>query len=246
MDNLGFELKKARKSQGMTLEDVHHITKISLKFLESIEDGNFNVLPGVYIRAFLKSYAAAVGISPDKVLKEYDTLMGNVEEEDDTPTQESEKSESIKVTPDLSFVLDWIKDNLNSIIYVFGGLLVTIVAILVLCSRPEKEYTPFNEIIDESAASGINLSVEAQKSMYLMVSIDRGDSLDYYLLSGTSKDFLAKEYLWMLISDAGAAKIIIDGDTLGNIGEDGSTVHFAVDSTGLKILKSYPVLDAGR
>jgi len=246
MDNLGSELKKARESQGMTLEDVHHITKISLKFLESIEDGNFNVLPGVYIRVFLKSFAKAVGISPDKILREYDTSIGKFEEEEEAPVQVKEKPKAVKISPDASYVLDWIKGNLNHIIYAAGGLLITVVAILVLCTGAEKEFTTNNKFIDETTASGINLSVEALRSMYLMVSIDRGDSLDYNLLPGTSKDFLAKEYMWMLLSDAGAAEITINGDALGNIGENGSSVHFAVDSTGLKILKFYPVLSTNR
>ena len=83
MLELGQTLKKARIDRGLTLEDLHETTKIRKRYLEAIEEGNFKVLPGnFYVRAFIKSYAEAVGLDPNEVLGLYKNVIPNF------PTQE--------------------------------------------------------------------------------------------------------------------------------------------------------------
>jgi transcriptional regulator with XRE-family HTH domain len=72
MSDLGQLLKKARTQKGITLDELQELTKIRKRYLEAIEDGNYKVLPGnFYVRAFIKSYAEAVGLQPDEVLRLY-------------------------------------------------------------------------------------------------------------------------------------------------------------------------------
>jgi cytoskeletal protein RodZ len=69
---LGQLLRKARLEKNITLESLQETTKIRKRYLEAIEDGNFKVLPGsFYVRAFIKSYAEAVGLDPAEVLEMY-------------------------------------------------------------------------------------------------------------------------------------------------------------------------------
>lgn len=82
MTELGELLKEARMKKGYDVEDVQKITKIQKRYLEAIEDGNLDALPGhFYARAFVKSYAEAVGLDPDSVL-------GHVKTELPPPTPE--------------------------------------------------------------------------------------------------------------------------------------------------------------
>lgn len=75
MSELGRHLKEARLQKGMSLDDVQEVTKIRKKYLEAIETGDYKVLPGsFYVRAFIKTYAEAVGVNPDELLQEH----GNV------------------------------------------------------------------------------------------------------------------------------------------------------------------------
>ncbi|HJV45384.1 MAG TPA: RodZ domain-containing protein [Bacillota bacterium] len=70
MSELGHMLKEARLKKGLSLEDLHKETKIQKRYLEAIEEGNLDALPGhFYARAFVKSYAEAVGLSTDDVLE---------------------------------------------------------------------------------------------------------------------------------------------------------------------------------
>ncbi|WMT39139.1 DUF4115 domain-containing protein [Paenibacillus sp. D2_2] len=72
MSDLGQQLKDARLSMGLSLDDVQEITKIRKRYLEAIEAGDYKVLPGsFYVRAFIKTYAEAVGINADELLAEH-------------------------------------------------------------------------------------------------------------------------------------------------------------------------------
>lgn len=72
MSDLGQKLKEARLARGMSLDDVQELTKIRTRYLEAIEAGDYKVLPGsFYVRAFIKTYAEAVGIDPDELLTEH-------------------------------------------------------------------------------------------------------------------------------------------------------------------------------
>ncbi|WP_442600881.1 helix-turn-helix domain-containing protein [Paenibacillus sp. KN14-4R] len=69
MSELGQLLREARIQRKMSLEELQEITKIRKGYLEAIEEGNYRVLPGsFYVKAFIKSYAEAVGIDPQEAL----------------------------------------------------------------------------------------------------------------------------------------------------------------------------------
>ncbi|MEW6048421.1 MAG: RodZ domain-containing protein [Bacillota bacterium] len=73
----GAMLQAARERLGLSLEAVEEKTRIRQSFLEALEEGRYDHLPGpVYARAFLKLYAQAVGLDPGDVLSAYDQLTG--------------------------------------------------------------------------------------------------------------------------------------------------------------------------
>lgn len=75
---LGNLLKKTREERGIQLESIQKDTKIRLKYLQAIEDGEFSAIPGgdVYIKGFLKSYAEAVGLTTSEILRQYRKISG--------------------------------------------------------------------------------------------------------------------------------------------------------------------------
>jgi transcriptional regulator with XRE-family HTH domain len=93
------ELKEARTKSQLTLQQIAAKTRIDLKFLEYMENGNFNFLPDLYIKAFIKEYAKLVGLDVETTFKKYDAAKrnkaydenGNVEEEIKKPKPEKEE-----------------------------------------------------------------------------------------------------------------------------------------------------------
>jgi cytoskeleton protein RodZ len=66
-------LRAARERAGLTIQDVSASTRIRPASLEAIERGDFAALPGnFYTRAFLRTYASFLGLSPQAVVDEYD------------------------------------------------------------------------------------------------------------------------------------------------------------------------------
>jgi cytoskeletal protein RodZ len=72
VSELGMRLKIAREEKKITLEQLQNITKIQKRYLEAIEEGNLDILPGhFYARAFVKNYAEAVGLDPEILYEEH-------------------------------------------------------------------------------------------------------------------------------------------------------------------------------
>ena len=84
------DLKSQREAQGLTLEEISEFTKIDIKFLIAIEDGDFSCLPSVYMRLFLRSYCQYISADPDKALNDYEffTLGSKTETKSFVPRSE--------------------------------------------------------------------------------------------------------------------------------------------------------------
>ena len=76
MTDLGQKLKEAREAKGLSIDQLHEITKIQKRHLVAIEEGNYDVLPGAfYARAFIKQYADAVGLNGEELLVEHQSTI---------------------------------------------------------------------------------------------------------------------------------------------------------------------------
>jgi cytoskeletal protein RodZ len=71
------KLKAEREKIGVTLEQISSDTNISLRHLESIEEGRFGDLPGgMYNRAFIKAYCESIQLDPGEILERYEQETG--------------------------------------------------------------------------------------------------------------------------------------------------------------------------
>jgi len=70
---LGEKLKKLRGDFRMSLSEISKVTKIQVKYLEFLENGEYNKLPAdVYVRGFLRSYARYLNIDEQAFIKLYE------------------------------------------------------------------------------------------------------------------------------------------------------------------------------
>jgi cytoskeletal protein RodZ len=82
--DIGGSLAAARKGQRLTPSDVERLTRLRGKYLAALEHDDFDALPGrVYARAFLRTYADALGLDADRFVDEFDTRYP--EQDDDDP-----------------------------------------------------------------------------------------------------------------------------------------------------------------
>jgi cytoskeletal protein RodZ len=91
-DKLSEELRRAREEKKLSIHQLSLKTKIDPKFLEAMDAGDFAFLPEIYVKAFVKEYARAVGLDIERVSKKYDAAKeGRYFEE------EEKKANEIKV-----------------------------------------------------------------------------------------------------------------------------------------------------
>lgn len=83
---IGEKLKEAREAKNISLDTLQETTKIQKRYLLAIEQGNLHILPGkFYARAFIKEYAAAVGLDPDEILEGHKDEVPESKIESDIP-----------------------------------------------------------------------------------------------------------------------------------------------------------------
>jgi len=70
---LGDQLRRARENKGLSLQETEKATGIRKRFLQAMEEGRFDALPGqIQLRGFLRNYANYVGLNGDEMLTLYE------------------------------------------------------------------------------------------------------------------------------------------------------------------------------
>ncbi len=69
------QFSEKRNNSNKNLSEIAESTKINIKYLEAIELGDFDILPNVYIRLFLRSYAEYLELNAEKILSEYNEYV---------------------------------------------------------------------------------------------------------------------------------------------------------------------------
>lgn len=86
MKNTGQILKEAREKKGISIAEVSLATKINSRILTAMEQGNVAKLPPkTFLRGFVLSYAAFLGVDTDHVLKVFLEEMGTTRPSVDAP-----------------------------------------------------------------------------------------------------------------------------------------------------------------
>jgi len=69
---IGQELKRERELRGISLEEMSESTKISLKFLQALEEDRLEVMPSkFFVKALLRTYAQFLGLEEQSLLDKY-------------------------------------------------------------------------------------------------------------------------------------------------------------------------------
>jgi cytoskeletal protein RodZ len=121
MKEIGAKLRAAREAKNISLEEIQLETKIRLRYLEAIESGAWEIIPGeVYRRGFVCSYASMVGLDGEELMREYHQTQTAQGQESDTkarnhrPVVEPEANQPVPVTapeviPSRRIRLNWLR-----------------------------------------------------------------------------------------------------------------------------------------
>jgi transcriptional regulator with XRE-family HTH domain len=69
---IGNTLREARVRRGLTLQQVEEDVKIRVKYVQAMENEDWDLMPGVtYAKGFLRTYSQYLGLDPDVVVEEF-------------------------------------------------------------------------------------------------------------------------------------------------------------------------------
>jgi cytoskeletal protein RodZ len=72
MFEIGSTLREARVRRKLTLQQVEEDTKIRVKYVQAMENEDFDVIPSpTYVKGFLRTYSEYLGLDPRMILDEY-------------------------------------------------------------------------------------------------------------------------------------------------------------------------------
>jgi transcriptional regulator with XRE-family HTH domain len=98
------ELKSARESKQITLQQIANKTKIDIKFLQAIENANYELLPEIYIKAFIKEYAQQVDLDLKETIVKFDYAKKGRSEQpeqiESIPVSQSEPPRTEQTNPE--------------------------------------------------------------------------------------------------------------------------------------------------
>ncbi|MDE3001214.1 MAG: DUF4115 domain-containing protein [Gemmatimonadota bacterium] len=92
MREFASELRAQRESSGMSLEELFERTRINPEYLRAIESGNYDVLPEIYVRLFIKKYAQEVGLDVEETLAGYERARPVTVSAQRVPSRAQERS----------------------------------------------------------------------------------------------------------------------------------------------------------
>lgn len=158
------ELKAARTKKKITLQQIKNHTRINLKFLKAIEEGNFDIMPEVYIRAFIKDYAQTIGLDGLEVLAKFDLAkQGKLEEKEPVKKEKTEAQSKVKAEEepennetkkdDKTHFFETINKNTKTFVLVIISVIVLFIIIYFAFLKKSSNQLviekPYKEILNE-------------------------------------------------------------------------------------------------
>lgn len=152
-------LAQQRELKGLTVAQLSAKTKISERFIEAMERGEFTFLPPVYVRAFLRNLAGELGLDPEVMVRQVASLTesGSPDDKPLPPAAAEEpaadvavadvhtlENESKAVQPGSVLAKDQIRDYRIVIIGAVSVIAVIMIALFFILNRPEQEAPLFD------------------------------------------------------------------------------------------------------
>ncbi len=252
METIGEILRNKRLEKGLTLEDVSKLVKIRKKYLEALESGNYNEIPGkVYVKSFLKIYSDFLGLDRFYILKRYQSEMMPEENIIIPPTYYMPVNNKISRRA----------SRTKNLLYIIAAI-IGVVLIIWGINRLRLSHSPSNIINDETIESSyyssnqielpeieipieeivptpkpqeikhnfdkLTLSINSADYSWVSKTIDGKNTISYTMLPNKSESLEAQKSVNLRIGNANGVKINVNGFDLGSLGKSGEVIDLRI------------------
>jgi cytoskeleton protein RodZ len=228
LPSFGETLRRERELRGIDLRDVAEATKISVRFLRALEADRNDVLPGgLFPRAFVRQYAAYLGLDPERTVAEFLFASGQALE---APATAASTPSPSKRGP-----------------HVRRGFVMALLAAAVLAflawpqgrtaereraAQPAPSTTPPAPMPSlrvypppssgpSAPAPGLVLDLQARQSCWVAVQADGVKVMDRVLAEGESQTLSARDEIVLSVGNAGGIAYKLNGRPGVVLGREG-------------------------
>jgi len=234
--NFGEHLKRERELREVTLQEITSATRIGTRFLEALENEDWEQLPGgVFNRGFVRSIARFLGLDEEDLLADYDLAHGA-----EVQAQEQQQ-DNVRPSPPRWFPLALLAGLiLLALCLIAGGIYAWRHYTAGRAQKQSQHSFPQpapslapaaslqNTIPAASSAPGVaqqplDLSVSASALTRVRVLSDGDLLFDTILQPGDNRHFTAQDQCEVTAGDSGAVLLELNGQAMPPRGVPGSS-----------------------
>lgn len=237
--NFGERLKRERELREVSPNEIVVATRISQRFLEALENEQWEKLPGgVFNRGFVRAIARYLGLDEENLLAEYDLARG-----DQVP--EASLAENRIPSPS-----KWI------LALIAFGLLIVLAALALAAIYGSKWYSARRRVRTSAAITQANpgsppgsaaiapanttatpklsLSVSASSTTHLRILADGKPTFDSQINAGDTWHFSADSAFEVTAANSGAVLLELNGQAMPTIGPSGASGTIVLSEKDLR------------
>ena len=238
--NFGERLKRERELREVSPNEVVVATRISLRFLEALENEDWDKLPGgIFNRGFVRSIARYLGLDEEDLLAEYDLAHGD-------------QSEALHVAENrIPAPPRWM------VVALAFGALAVMAVVVAAGAYGWRRYSAYRHAQQSSAVAtqsigaaqpaslaatdpsqtnsvALDLSVSTSAATRVRIISDGKVVLDSEIPAGQNRHFSAGTAFEVTAADSGAVLLELNGQTMPPIGSPGASGTIVLSQKDLR------------
>ncbi|MET7937447.1 helix-turn-helix domain-containing protein [Streptomyces sp. NPDC005322] len=244
--SVGRALQQARSAAGLTVDEVSSSTRVRTPIVRGIEQDDYSRCGGdVYARGHIRVLARAVGLNPDSLIAQFDAEHGGRP----TPTAPAPLFEAERIRPEPRRP-NWTAAMVAAIVAVVGFVGFTLfsggdkgdggtvaedsaspkpsASAPTNSAAPTKPAPPKPEPSDSAIAGvpadKVTVKLTAERGQSWVSAQDHNGRLigEGVLRQGDSKTFTDSKRIDLVLGNAGAIKLFVNGKEVRNVGTTGA------------------------
>ena len=245
---VGYTLRQERERQNLSISDIEQGTSIRALYIEAIENGEYDKLPGaIYTKGFIKNYAKFLEMDVDAVAKEFANDMAELSAEAEAAQAAAEEvapapEKKFEPKPERKPVGYSIQNDVVLIAALAGGAwswLSSSESDVAKVEPPKQQVqpvapeptppadpTPVANANPEPQKPADKVAVQARFNdrCWALVTVDGAVVQEGVIDGGQTLSWEGKENITFRLGNAGAVEFFQDGKSLGVQGAIGDVV----------------------
>jgi len=245
LQGFGEMLKKAREEMKLKPADVNRATKIDPSYIKALEEEDAGVFEKpIYMRLFLRTYAKFLKLDADKITELFEKMPGLEKQEKEDKNELRQEPEKTNEKPDNEHDAkrdarrekpEFTVHNKRNLIIAGAAaaaiIIVLLTALILKGSGAAKNEGESAGVYEVEEQSSIKVIAKARDEVWMKARID-GMEEEFFLQKGENKEWESVQKIVFLVGNAAGVEFIVDGDSIGVIGEQDEVINGLVFQVG--------------